>query len=172
MNQTWILWKSEQWKTYITYGHKCSFACIFYTFLSIGIEFRRGDAYINSLSGCEFCENWRSESHALLKGVREFTSVLSTSISNLGEVSYKVSEHNAVEHLWVLWKSAQGRPYVSYGINKITFMCIPMSFIVPPLHPPAPPDSSLGWGLAACCKYCNKSFIWDKFMLLMYQPLR
>jgi hypothetical protein len=94
------------WKTYITYGYKCNCACIFYIFLLIWIKFRRGSGHINSLNDCEFCEKWCSESHRLLKVIRNYTSVFSTSIFYLGEICYKVTERNAAEHLWVFLKSA------------------------------------------------------------------
>lgn len=87
------------WKTYITYGYKCNCACIFYIFLSIWIKFRRGSGHINSLNDCEFCEKWCNESHKLLKVIRNYTSILSASIFYLGEMCYKVSEHNPDEHL-------------------------------------------------------------------------
>jgi hypothetical protein len=34
---------------------------------------------------------------------------------DLGAVRYKRSAHNAVVRLWVPWKSAKGRPYLSRG---------------------------------------------------------
>jgi len=32
-------------------------------------------------------------------------------LSDFGEIKYEGSEQNAVQHLWVLWKSMQGRPH-------------------------------------------------------------
>ena len=87
------------WKTYVTYGYKCSCACIFYICLSIWINFRRGSGHINSLNDHEFCEKWCNECHRLLKVVRNYTSLHSTSTFYLGEICYKVSERNAAEHL-------------------------------------------------------------------------
>ena len=91
---------------YITYGYKCNCACIFYIFLSIWIKFRRGSGHINSLNDHEFCVKWCNESHKLLKVIRNYTSLISTSIFYLGEICYKVSEHNPDEHLWVFLKLA------------------------------------------------------------------
>jgi hypothetical protein len=63
------------------------------------VEFGLEDACVMQLSGGEFRENRHSESHTLLRGMNEFLSVLSTLMSDLGEIRYKRPAHNAVEHL-------------------------------------------------------------------------
>ena len=35
--------------------------------------------------------------------------------SDLCEIRYESSAYAAIQHLWVSWKSAQGRPYIYYG---------------------------------------------------------
>lgn len=152
------------WKRYITCGYKYNCACIFYIFLSIWIKFRRGSGHINSLNECEFYEKWCSESRRLLKVIRNYTSVLCTSIFYLGEICYKVSEYNAAEQLWVFENWCRESHMFLISINEPTFTCIPTSFFVPPLQPPSAPHSSLGLGLAAFCKYCYILFIWVKFI--------
>jgi hypothetical protein len=64
----------------------------------------------NILSSSKFHENQCWESHTLLRDVDIFTHVHSTFIISSGEIWYMGSENNVVEHLWVLWKFAEGRP--------------------------------------------------------------
>jgi len=51
-------------------------ACILYTFCLMRIEFGTEDQSI-MLGICQFCENWCSECHSLLKGEHEILPLLS-----------------------------------------------------------------------------------------------
>jgi hypothetical protein len=68
---------------------------------------------IMPFSNCEFHENRRSETHALLHHIN-FCPSFPHSLTDLDEIRYKRSPCNAVKILSVLWKSAQERLYLRY----------------------------------------------------------
>lgn len=57
------------------YGRNWNTALIFYFFRPIWIKFRTVDLHKNLCSNCEFRENWRSESYALLRALNKFLSL-------------------------------------------------------------------------------------------------
>jgi hypothetical protein len=67
-----------------------------------------------SLGFYEFHETGRIENHTLLRDVREFISVLSTFMPDLGENRYRISACDAVDQLRVSSKSAQERLFLCY----------------------------------------------------------
>jgi hypothetical protein len=71
----------------------------FLYFLSYLNKIHTGDTHNNLLSDYEFHENWHGKSYNLFKG-HKFLPVLST--LGLGEIRYKRSAHDTVEHFRVL----------------------------------------------------------------------
>lgn len=68
----------------------------------------------NVLSNSKFHENQCCESHTLLRDAKFFyTCTVHISYNFLGEIWRNGYENNVVEHLWVLWKFAEGRPRFS-----------------------------------------------------------
>lgn len=59
---------------------------------------------------CEFHENLHSKSHPLFMGINEIIPISFQGV----KIQHKGSQHNAVEHLLVLQKSAEGTSYFSY----------------------------------------------------------
>lgn len=68
--------RSVQDKLYFSQS-RMKFSRNFYTFLPIWIKLRTVDVHRNILGDCDFCESWRSESHALLNGVKTFLAIFS-----------------------------------------------------------------------------------------------
>jgi len=60
------------------------FARICHIFRPTGTKFGTQEVYKNLLSDLEFRENGRDQNHALLNGVDEFLSLLSTFIARFG----------------------------------------------------------------------------------------
>jgi hypothetical protein len=92
---------------------------MFYIFHKTWIKFGTENVHINLLSKSEFRENIHSDSYALFKGLNEFLSVLSTFLSNLGEIW---SEHMLsnmcllpsflIMTLWLFSNAVTGNGYV------------------------------------------------------------
>jgi hypothetical protein len=74
-------------------------------------------------------------------------------------VSYNISAHNAVDHLWVPCKSAQGRPYFYMGIQKLHLLVYRETVIFWMYRTPQ-------WSLrTAYCVICNPVFlVWTHCM--------
>jgi len=49
------------------------------------------------------------------RGVKHVQRYFRRLLPDLGEIRYKISARNAVDHKWVLWKSGQERPYFLMG---------------------------------------------------------
>ena len=90
------------------------FCPCFVHFLSDWDKIQYEEVHTNLLHDCEFCENQCSECHTWLGSISEFTSVLSTLLSNFGEIWYEVSKHNATEHSQLSATLVQERPHFSH----------------------------------------------------------
>lgn len=96
----------------------------FYIFRPIWIQYGI-NVHKNVLSDSGFCEARCSDSHTLLKGVNELILVLHTLLADLGEIRFKQSAHQVIEHLRISWKQAREDRTFLTGLNKVTFRHVP-----------------------------------------------
>ena len=66
-----------------------------------------------------------TDSHTSLKGVNELIFVIHALLADLGEIRFKRSAHQFIEHLRVSWKQAREDRVFLMGLNKITFTHVP-----------------------------------------------
>jgi len=66
-------------------------------------------------------KNQYSEIHVLLKGVNKLLSFCLHFVSYLAKIPYNRSAYNAIQQLWVYWKSEQARSYFSH-VHKWDFI--------------------------------------------------
>jgi len=92
-------WKSSQWKPWFTEGRIWSCAINLCSFLPSLAIFYTGDGHKWLLSGGDFRENRRSESHSLLKGVYEVVPSIYTVFFRVWQ--YSVQEM-ATNDYWVV----------------------------------------------------------------------
>lgn len=82
----------------------------------------RGDVHENVSSDSEFCENWSSEFHILVRGLKEFLPYFHEFVCDLGEIRCKRS---AVEHCEFREnRRRQGHTFLM-GVNEISFTRVP-----------------------------------------------
>ena len=95
-------------------GHET--VCASYIFREIWKTFGTGDLHKNLLSDSELIENQHSESHNSLRGVNELLCIFLTFVVRFGwSLTLELMHIILLEHMWVLWKSVQGRSYFSNG---------------------------------------------------------
>jgi hypothetical protein len=58
----------------------------------------------------------------LLKDVDELLSEIPHVLTDMGEIWYKRSEYISVEHLWISWKSTQGRPFFIFECRNASIL--------------------------------------------------
>jgi hypothetical protein len=81
----------------------------------IWIKHGTADVHSYLLTTCAFHESRHIETHALLTGVKEFISVLSTVLPAFSEMRCRRCARYYAEHMWLSWKLARVRLYFSCG---------------------------------------------------------
>jgi hypothetical protein len=84
-----------------------------FPFFMIYLKLNTGYFQIILIRNFDFCENIYSGINSLPKGIMNL--YCPHVLSHVGEILYYTSSRDAIEHLLVSWKWAQGRSYLSYG---------------------------------------------------------
>ena len=108
-------WKSSQWKPCFTEGRKWSCAVNLCSFLPSLAIFGTGDGHKWLLSGGDFRENRRSESHSYWRAYMKLCHQFIQFSSEFGNIQYRRWPQMIIEWWRFSWKSSQWKPYFPLG---------------------------------------------------------